>query len=250
MTEPLVSVIMPAYHCAGTIEQAIKSVLRQQVDLELIVIDDDPEDGLERMMEAYAANPAVLYVKNDRNMGAAASRNRGVQMARGAYIAFLDADDWWEAGKLEKQLQKLRETGAVLCCTARELVTPEGELTGRVIPVREEISYRSLLHHNSINCSSVLARAEILKQYPMEHEDSHEDYILWLRILEKYQSACGINEPLLKYRLSLSGKSGSKLHSAKMTYKAYRYIGKGRLASAWYFCCYAVHGVWKYTAAR
>lgn len=250
MTEPIVSVIMPAYHCEATIEKAIDSVLRQKVELELIVINDCSGDGLDRIMESYAENPVILYVRNEKNMGAAQSRNRGVALARGKYVAFLDADDWWEEDKLVKQITRLEETQTVLCCTARELVTPDGRQTGRVIPVKDIITYRQLLHHNSINCSSVLIRSEVLRQYPMEHEDSHEDYILWLRILGKYQKACGLNEPLLKYRLSSSGKSGNKLKSARMTYRAYRYSGFGKIRSGWYFCCYAVHGVWKYLRAR
>lgn len=250
MTEPIVSVIMPAYHCEATIEKAIDSVLRQKVELELIVINDCSGDGLDRIMESYAENPVILYVRNEKNMGAAQSRNRGVALARGKYVAFLDADDWWEEDKLVKQITRLEETQTVLCCTARELVTPDGKQTGRVIPVKDIITYRQLLHHNSINCSSVLIRSEVLRQYPMEHEDSHEDYILWLRILGKYQKACGLNEPLLKYRLSSSGKSGNKLKSARMTYRAYRYSGFGKIRSGWYFCCYAVHGVWKYLRAR
>lgn len=250
MTEPIVSVIMPAYHCEATIEKAIDSVLRQKVELELIVVNDCSDDGLDRIMESYAENPVILYVRNEKNMGAAQSRNRGVALARGKYVAFLDADDWWEEDKLVKQITRLEETQTVLCCTARELVTPDGKQTGRVIPVKDIITYRQLLHHNSINCSSVLIRSEVIRQYPMEHEDSHEDYILWLRILGKYQKACGLNEPLLKYRLSSSGKSGNKLKSARMTYRAYRYSGFGKIRSGWYFCCYAVHGVWKYLRAR
>ena len=182
-------------------------------------------------------------------MGAAESRNLGIQMARGRYVAFLDADDWWEEDKLVKQIQRMEETDTVLCCTARELLTPDGKRTGRVIPVTETVTYRQMLHHNSINCSSVLIRSEVIRQYRMEHDDSHEDYILWLQILARYQKACGLNEPLLKYRLSSGGKSGNKLKSARMTYRVYRYSGFGRVRSLWYFCCYALHGVWKYSKA-
>ena len=250
MTDPIVSVIMPAYACAGTIARAIDSVLKQKVDLELIVINDCSPDELDRVMESYANNPVILYVKNEKNLGAAESRNKGISMARGKYVAFLDADDWWAEEKLKKQISRMEAENVVLSCTARELMTPDGELTGRVIPVGETITYRQLLHHNSINCSSVVVRSDVIKQYRMEHEDSHEDYILWLQILGKYQKACGVNEPLLKYRLSSSGKSGNKLKSAKMTYRVYRYSGFGLVSSIWYFCCYAVHGVWKYLRAR
>ncbi|MDO5539797.1 MAG: glycosyltransferase family 2 protein [Eubacteriales bacterium] len=249
MTKPIVSVIMPAYNCAGTICKAVDSVLAQKVDLELIVIDDGSQDGLENKLAGYKDNPAVCYIKNEKNMGAAASRNRGIAMASGEYVAFLDADDWWEPGKLQKQISCIEKTETILCCTARELVTLEGEPTGKVIPVKEIITYQNLLHHNSINCSSVLIKSDIIKQYEMVHEDSHEDYILWLEILKKHQKACGINEPLLKYRLSAKGKSGNKLKSAGMTFKVYRYAGFGIIKSIWYFCCYAIHGIWKYFVA-
>ena len=164
-------------------------------------------------------------------------------------MAFLDADDWWEEDKLKKQLEVLRRTGAVLCCTGRELVTPDGKQTGRIIGVKEKITYRMMLHQNWINCSSAVMKTEIAKEFPMEHEEGHEDYILWLKILKKYGWAAGVNEPLLKYRLTAKGKSGNKLHSAKMTYDSYRYAGLGRLKSALCFCAYAANGVKKYTAA-
>lgn len=249
MNKPIVSVVMPVYNSAGTIKRAIDSVLAQDVELELIVIDDGSRDGLEEVMAGYGDNSAIHYVKNEKNMGAAMSRNRGVRMAAGKYVAFLDADDWWDGHKLKKQIACIEENGSVLCCTARELVTPDGRPTGKVIPVKNVITYKELLHHNSINCSSVLARSDVIKQYQMVHEDSHEDYLLWLEILKKYQKACGINEPLLKYRLSAEGKSGSKLNSAKMTFKVYRYAGFGMIQSIWYFICYAVHGIWKYLTA-
>lgn len=248
MEKPKVSVIIPAHNCAGTIGRAVRSALRQQVPLEILVIDDCSEDNLEQAMEEFAAEP-VLFLKNERNLGASGTRNRGVRLAKGEYVAFLDADDWWEDGKLQKQLERLRETGFVLCSTARELAEPDGRLTGRVIPVTETITYRQMLHQNCINCSSVLLKTEVAREFPMEHEDSHEDYIAWLKILKKYHMACAVNEPLLKYRLTNSGKSGSKLKSAKMTYQAYRYAGFGKWKSAWYFLCYAVNGALKYMKA-
>lgn len=249
MKKPMVSVIIPAYQCAGTIRQSIESALAQQVDKEIIVIDDCSRDGLDAVMEEYRENPVIFYVKNEKNLGASGTRNRGVELARGTYIAFLDADDWWEGPKLSLQIRQMEQTGCVLSCTARELVNVDGKKTGRVIPVKTMITYQELLRHNSINCSSVLIRADVMKQFRMEHEDSHEDYILWLRILEKYQKACGIDQPLLKYRLTAQGKSGNKFRSAAMTYKVYRYVGFGVPRSLFYFCSYALHGVWKYLRA-
>lgn len=249
MKKPLVSVIMPAYRCAGTVCEAVESALCQDVDLELLIVDDGSPEPLGDILAPYLTDPRVTILKNETNLGAAQSRNRGVRMAQGTYVAFLDADDIWVPDKLRKQLSLLEQTGFALCCTARELMTPEGRLTGRIIPVKPEIPYRQLLRHNSISCSSVVLRREIALEFPMHHDDSHEDYIMWLEILRKYGKACGINEALLKYRVSSTGKSGSKLHSARMTFRVYRYMGFGLWKSLLLFCSYACHGVGKYTVS-
>lgn len=245
-TKPLVSVIMPVYNGAATIRQAIDSVYRQNVPLELLVIDDGSTDQTVEILSAYQERPDFHYLKNVQNIGAAASRNRGVHEAHGQYIAFLDADDWWEDGKLKLQLDILKKTGRVLCSSGRELMNYDGSSTGKYIPVRETVSYRDLLRHNSINCSSVLLSKEVAAEFPMEHDDSHEDYLTWLKILRKYGPAAGIDKPLLKYRMSKSSKSGDKKKSAIMTYKVYRYMGYSHIRCILYFISYAIHGLWKY----
>ena len=246
MQQPRVSVIIPAYRCNDTVIASVDSALAQNIPLEIILIDDCPEEPVRDTLAPYIADGSIRYVCNERNLGAAESRNRGVALAQAPYIAFLDADDQWCPGKLEKQLAALAQSNAVLCCTGRELITPSGEHTGKYIGVKKNVTYRELLKHNSINCSSVVMLREIALEFPMEHADSHEDYILWLKILRKYGYACGINEPLLQYRISRSGKSGSKLHSAGMTFRVYRYMGFGIAKSLLCFCSYALHGIWKY----
>ena len=125
-------------------------------------------------------------------------------------------------------------------------MSPEGELTGKMLPVKQTITYRELLKHNCISCSSVVIRTDVAREFPMHHDDSHEDYIMWLEVLRKYGTARGITAPLLKYRLSNTGKSGNKLKSAKMTFMVYRYMGFSVAKSLMCFCSYAFHGVKKY----
>ena len=104
MNKPLVSVIMPVYNGEKYIRKAVESVYEQGVSLELLVIDDGSTDHTEEVLSAYEGREDFRYIKNEQNMGAAGSRNRGVGLAQGTYIAFLDADDWWESGKLKEQL--------------------------------------------------------------------------------------------------------------------------------------------------
>lgn len=246
MDDILVSVIIPAYNCAQYISQALDSALSQKVPLEVIVIDDCTKDNLDAVMTPYLHDPRVRYLHNETNLGVARTRNRGVSLARGRYVAFLDADDYWAPEKLKKQIEWMQEKGTVLCSTARELMRSDGTLTGYVIPVKPEFTFRELCRHNQINCSSVLMETEVAKAFPMHHDDSHEDYLMWLEVLKEYGRGCAVNEPLLKYRVSSTGKSGSKWNSAKMAYKTYRYMGFNALQSTLCFFSYAFHGLKKY----
>lgn len=246
MNEILVSVVIPAYNCEKYIRKALDSALSQDVPVEILVINDCSPDHLDRVMEDYMHYPQIRYLKNEINLGASETRNKGVRLARGEYIAFLDSDDYWDSDKLTKQLQLIQERNAVICSTARELMTPDGTLTGYIIPVQTEFNFNELLKQNQINCSSVLIRRDVALEFPMHHDDCHEDYLMWLQVLKKYGKAYAINEPLLKYRVTDTGKSGSKWNSAKMAYRTYRYMGFGYLRSFYYFMHYAFRGVKKY----
>jgi teichuronic acid biosynthesis glycosyltransferase TuaG len=227
-------------------EQAIESVLAQDVPLELLVIDDGSPQDISQVMEQYRHDTRVIYLKNDTNMGVSATRNRGVREARGQYIAFLDADDYWRPGKLARQLTLMREKQVVLCATGRELIDREGNPLNKVIPVKEDIVYKDMLKQNWINNSSVLVKRDVLLEFPMEADEIHEDYLLWLKVLRKYGRACAIKEPLLVYRWDTGSKSGNKLKSAKMTYLTYRKLGMNRLQAGKSFLSYALAGIQKY----
>ena len=158
----MISVVIPSYNGAETLFQAIDSVLCQttKTPLEILVIDD-----------------RVRYIRNETNKGASASRNRGVQLAKGDYIAFLDADDYWDPEKLEKQEKALAKTGDVLCCTGRELIYDQEPEKQKIFSVPERITYKMLLRGNVIGCSSVLAKRSVLLEFPMEKDECHEDYL-------------------------------------------------------------------------
>lgn len=251
MMKPFVSVVIPAYNCENTIEMAIASVVVQRMPVELLIIDDASTDGTRMVIESCrvrwsSAEVSFRIFCQKENRGVAACRNLGVSQAAADFVAFLDSDDWWAEGKLKKQMALLEETGRVLCSTGREFAEYDGTLTGHVVGVRPLVTYKSLLYDNTINCSSVLLRTEVAREFPMGHDECHEDYITWLQVLKKYGPACGINEPLLKYRRSLNAKTGNKWKSAKMHYHSLRYAGVGRLRASWYFCFYAVSGFWKH----
>lgn len=269
----MISVVVPSYNSGNYLIKAVDSALIQGVDKEIIVIDDcSTDDSIYFFVENYnkdfepseereyledypntylywkgtVGETPVTVLKNSVNQGVAATRNIGVNVAKGNYIAFLDSDDWWEQGKLLRQRRCMEKTGAVLCNTARELMEPDGDSAGNVIHTPKTITLEHLKRTNCINCSSVMVKREVMLKYPMEHEDAHEDYLTWLRILKDYDKVVGLDEPLLKYRLSKGGKSRNKLQAAKMTYKTYRYAGFGIFKSSFMMIAYTYNGLKKY----
>ena len=107
MNKGLVSIIMPSYNTAKYIGESIRSVQNQTYEnWELIIIDDCSTDNSEEILKKYSLEDnRICYLKNEKNSGAAVSRNRGLRKAKGKWIAFLDSDDLWDKEKLEKQKQ-------------------------------------------------------------------------------------------------------------------------------------------------
>ena len=102
---PAVSVVVPLYNKRDQIASTIKSVLQQSFqDFEIIVVDDGSSDGSDEMIADFLDK--IRYVRQS-NAGPSAARNKGIEMAKGEYVAFLDADDEWKPGKLQHQMDFL-----------------------------------------------------------------------------------------------------------------------------------------------
>jgi len=247
----MISVIIPSYNSAQYVGQAVKSALNQtiQEEVEVIVVDDASGDHTQEAVKEISATMAkrsLIYCRNEKNLGVAETRNKGIRMAKGEYIAFLDADDWWDLEKLDMQADLIKKRDCPFVFSGRELMDANGEPTGKIIDVPNSASYKTLLLTNCVPCSSVLMKTSVAREFYMSHDELHEDYIMWLRVLKKYGEAFAVKKPLLKSRLSEGGKSRNKLESAKMHYKVYRLMGIPAWKSIWFFLCYAVNGVRKY----
>ncbi len=250
--DALISIVMPAYNASKTIAAAMDSVLIQTYPhWELIVIDDGSQDGTKSIAEQYAARDArVRILTNEVNRGVSFSRKRGVESARGQWIAFLDSDDMWKENKLEKQLAAQRRTNAKLLFTASAYVNSEGVPIDWILHVPETISYRGLLKQNLISNSSVLVLKQVYQSCSVSGDDLHEDYACWLNFLKQGETAFGMDEPLLVYRLNKNSKSGNKIRSARMNWKTYRAIGLNLPETVYYMAWYTVRGIKKYRHLR
>lgn len=244
----LVSIVMPAYNCEKYIGEAISSVIDQTYkDWELLVIDDGSRDNTVHIVDELARNDSrIRLCRNENNQGVSAARNRGISLANGDWIAFLDSDDRWDQTKLEKQMRHALETSAAFVFTGSSFINEEGASYPGIFEVPPQVTYQKLRHHNVISCSSVLIRKRFFETIQMERDDLHEDYAVWLRVLQKGVTAHGINEPLLIYRLSRNSKSGNKIKTLKMTYKVFRFIGINPVGSAYFTLRHILGSIQKY----
>ncbi|MDP3178008.1 MAG: glycosyltransferase family A protein [Spirochaetaceae bacterium] len=194
-----VSVVIPAYRAAATIGRAIESALEQEYSagsLEVIVVvDGDVDETATAARSLLARYPGRLQVVVQDNTGPAAARNAGIAAARGAYIAFLDADDAWLPGKISAQVRAL---------DADHSLTMIGcAMNGRLFRGKSGfflVSFRELLFRNyfSTSCTVVRREAIIAAGCFDASRRLSEDYETWLRIVRNGKAAV-LNESYVSY---------------------------------------------------
>lgn len=219
----LVSVIMPVFNAATWLRRAVDSVVQQSHrNLELIAVDDGSADDSLAILGTYArADARVRVQRQPANGGVAAARNAGLAAARGDFIAFLDADDWWHPAKLERQLAGMRETGALISYAAYWRVAEDGRVLSRVTPPAR-VDWRDMLASNFIgNLTGVYARD--LGDVPFRRI-GHEDYVFWLEQVRRAGEAVRVAsaEPLAWYLVREGSLSANKLRAAAWQWAIYR----------------------------
>lgn len=163
---PRVSVVIPTHNRARTIERAIRSVLEQSFeDLEVIVIDDASTDDTVAVVGALD-DSRVRLVRLASNEGACAARNRGIEEARGPYVAFQDSDDAWRQGKLARQMRLFEESAdaplIAYCGFVRKTGDTAVEVPGRRDGHRSGDMIPTLLHRNLVSTQTLVAPRECL----------------------------------------------------------------------------------------
>lgn len=243
----LVSVIMPAFCAEAYLSQAIDSVLAQSYpNWELLILDDQSPDGTREIAQSYAQrDPRIRCIRNEQNVGVAQTRNHGIDLSQGDWIAFLDSDDIWHPKKLETQLAAAKSAGADLVYTSYAMFRDEDQRRAEYL-VPESVDYESLLLENVIGCSTVMVRRTFLENHRFSSELYHEDYALWLELLRSGAVAVGCPDVLVEWRISKDSRSYNKLNAAKNRWAVYRQAEKLPLwKSASAFAVYAVRGIVK-----
>ncbi|MFI3199899.1 MAG: glycosyltransferase [Eubacteriales bacterium] len=219
----LVSVVVPVYNGEQYIRETIQSVQQQTyVNWELIIVDDGSTDATRAILQEYTVSP-IKVILQPSNLGVAKARNRGVEEARGRFIAFLDGDDLWEEQKLERQVAFAHEKNAAFLCTSYEYADEKGMGLGKIAHVPNTITYEEALKNTIIFTSTVLLDlAKITKEEIKMPTIESEDTATWWKILRSGYRAYGLDEVFVRYRRPSSSLSSNKIKAIQRIWYLYR----------------------------
>lgn len=222
-SSPTVSVIIPAYNVAPFIRETLDSVFAQTLaDYEVIVVNDGSPDTeeFERAIEPYRER--LCYVRQE-NGGASVARNAGLRLARGAWVAFLDADDLWLPTYLEEQFRFIREHNCDLACadalifgTSADAGQTYMEAVMESAPASGEVTFIDLVSsERSLITSGVVARRDLIFEVGLFDEAlrNAQDFDLWLRLARHGARLAYQRQVLLRYRARAGSLSGDAINS-------------------------------------
>ena len=238
---------MPNYNTAPYIAESIRSVIAQTyTDWELIIVDDASTDSTDEVVDKFTElaevnsngchprefnchprefnchprefnchpreggdlSSKIRYLKNDRNRGAAYSRNRALREAKGRWIAFLDSDDLWAPDKLEKQIAFMEKNGYAFSYTRYEEMEENGNPTGTIVSGPKHITKTGMFNYCWPGCLTVMYDREVVGDIQIAEIQKNNDYAMWLKICRKADCYL-LDENLARYRK----RTGSITHS-------------------------------------
>lgn len=241
-----ISVVIPAHNAAWCIAKALGSVLDQTLPpREIIVIDDGSNDDTSEVLARYGER---IHAIHQSNGGLSNARNRGIEAARGDWVALLDADDYWLPTKLERQMCLAgRNPDVGFCSTSARVETPDGELLGYWdCPQTADPTLQVIFEHNAAvagSGSAVVVRRDQLMTAGLFDESlrSLEDIDMWMRLAAICEYGC-VEDPLTvitKRPDSMSGNLDVMRQSALTVMRKNRHLLPGELQGRFWHGAYA-----------
>ena len=200
----LVSIITPSYNTARFIAETIDCVLAQTyTNWEMIIVDDCSTDDTDAVVGGYT-DSRIRYLKNEKNSGAAVSRNRALREAKGKWIAFLDSDDLWEPNKLEKQIAFMERFGYHFSYTNYREIDDDGNSLDTAWTGPQKISRLAMYSFNYMGCLTVMYDREYVGPIQIADLKKRNDYAMWVKVVKKCPAYL-LDEMLATYRVRSSG---------------------------------------------
>ena len=221
----LISVIIPYYKKKEYIISSINSALNQTYkNLEIIIIYDDlNKEDLNLLKKIKKKDKRIKIYINKKNLGAGRSRNKGIKLSKGIFVAFLDSDDLWKKNKLKKQIFFMKKNGINASHTSYTIINSNNKIIGS--RNAKDMSYKLLLKSCDIGLSTVILKKEIItSKIKFANIKTKEDYVLWLKITLNNNKIFALKDNLTKWRKledSLSSSKLQKIYDAYLVYRKY-----------------------------
>ena len=248
--KPLVSIITPLYNAEKFIAETISSVQNQSYkNWEHIIVDDASSDNSILVVDSLAADEnRIIFIKNSENLGAAVCRNQATELARGHFIAFLDADDLWSPEKLEKQLQFMFQNECAVSFSSYQHMDEESKPLNKRVKALPSLSYKKQHSNNYIGNLTGIYNAQLLGKIIAPSIRKRQDWAVWLEAIKRSgKPALGLQEDLAFYRVRKGSISANKTNLITYNFKFYReHLGHSFLASVYYL----IRFFWEYFVNR
>ena len=219
----LVSIIIPYYKKKDYIKKTINSILKQTYKkFEIIIINDEPGELSKNILSFLKKKDSrIKIINNKKNIGAGKSRNKGINIAKGKYIAFIDSDDVWKKNKLLKQIEFMRRKNIEISHTSYEII--DDDLAIRGTRQAKVMNYKKLIKSCDIGLSTVIIKKSLIKNLRFPNLKTKEDYVLWLEIAKKGKTIHALNTKLTQWRKSKNSLSASVVRKLTDGYYVYRH---------------------------
>lgn len=248
VVDGLVSIIMPSWNTANFIAESIQSVIDQTyTNWELLIVDDCSTDNTDEIVTSFL-DERIKYFHNEKNSGAALTRNRAMREARGEWIAFLDSDDLWMPEKLEHQINFMKNHGYILSYTEYEKIDEESKPLNIYVSGPEQVDKRRMYNYDYIGQLTMMYSAKEFGLIQIKDIKKNNDYAIRLKLFKKSNiNAYLLKEDLAKYRVRKISISHDKFKKKfKSHYDLFHLCDeKNSLVALWYACWNMFYGVLK-----
>lgn len=250
MIDGLVSIIMPSWNTGKFIAESIQSVLNQTyTNWELIIVDDCSTDNTDEVVAPFLVDQRIKYLHNEKNSGAALTRNKAMREAQGEWIAFLDSDDLWLPAKLENQVKFMKEHGYVLSYTEYEKIDEEDKPLNIYVSGPDVVNKRKMYNYDYIGQLTMMYSAKHFGVIQIKDIKKNNDYAIRLQLYKKDPGteAHLLKENLAKYRIRKKSISHDKISKKlKSHYDLFHMCDKKPAPVAlWYACWNMWYGLQK-----
>jgi len=223
----IVSIIIPYFKKKNYINKTISSVLRQSFQkFEIIIINDEPgKSSKDILNNIKKKDKRIKIINNKKNIGAGASRNKGIKIAKGNYIAFIDSDDLWKKNKLKTQISIMKKYDYNITHTSYYIISKNNKKS--IIRKSKSLNFKHLKQSCDIGLSTVIMKRKLLKKDKLfANFSTKEDYYLWLKIANTGEIFHYINLPLSCWRKTPYSLSSSIIQKLIDSYKVYFHFEK------------------------